>query len=311
MGVRGPAREHVAARRPVLLELGATFPYGSQQVAQGRGDIVLEVPVALVAGRDVLWRSSGRGGQQVQQVGQTRLGLPVVAHLAVGVGDRLAHLLGDLLVRVEEPDRPERGVGRLGHLALGVLQVHDAGSRSRNGSVGDHEGLPVAVIEPDGHVAGELQMLALVVAHRDGRGVVEEDVGRHQCGVGEERDACRLLSLSLVLELRHPPQLAHGDRALQQPGQSGVLGDVALDEEGATVGIEPDGQQVQGRIERVGAQVGRLDLRGEGMEVDHAVEGVVAVLEGNPVPEGPEVVPQREVAGRRNAGEDPVHGAPW
>ena len=98
---------------------------------------------------------------------------------------------------------------------------------------------------------------------------------------------------------------------LEQPGQPGVLGDVALDEEGAAVGIEPDGEQVQGGVERVGPQVGRVDLRGEGVQVDHAVEGVVAVLEGNPVPEGPEVVPQGEVAGRRDAGEDPVHGAPW
>ena len=120
-----------------------------------------------------------------------------------------------------------------------------------------------------------------------------------------------LLALPLVLELGHAPQLAHGGRALEQPGETGVLGHVALHEQGAAVGIEADGQQVEGGVERVGPQVGRVDLGGEGVQVDHAVEGVVAVLEGHPVPQGPEVVPQGEVARGRDAGKDPVHGAPW
>ena len=99
--------------------------------------------------------------------------------------------------------------------------------------------------------------------------------------------------------------------ALEQPGQAGVLGDVALDEEGAALGVEADGQEVQGGVEGVGPQVSRVDLGGQRVEVDHAVEGVVAVLEGNPVSQGPEVVPQGEVARWRDARKDPVHGAPW
>ena len=154
-------------------------------------------------------------------------------------------------------------------------------------------------------------MLALVVADRDRRGVVEQDVGRHQDRVGEEAGPHRLLALSLVLELGHPPQLADGRRALEQPGQPRVLRHVALDEEGAAVGIEPDGEQVEGGVERVRTQLGRVDLDGEGVQVDHAVEGVVALLERHPVPEGPEIVSQGEVARGGDAGEDPVHGAPW
>ena len=50
---------------------------------------------------------------------------------------------------------------------------------------------------------------------------------------------------------------------------------------------------------------------GERVEVDDAVERVVPVLEGHPVPERPEVVPQGEAAGRLDTGEDPVHRAPW
>ena len=123
------------------------------------------------------------------------------------------------------------------------------------------------------------------------------------------RTASWPLPLSLNWVIRRSSPMAVG--ALEQPGQPGVLGDVALDEQGAALGVEPDGEQVEGGVERVGPQVRRVDLGGQGVQVDHAVEGVVAVLEGDPVPQGPEVVPQGEVARWRDAGKDPVHGAPW
>ena len=116
------------------------------------------------------------------------------------------------------------------------------------------------MVEPEGDVPGQLQVLALVVTHRDGGGVVDEDVRRHQDRIGEEADPRRLPPFPLVLELGHPPQLTHRGGAFEQPGQSGVLGNLALHEEGATVGIEPDGEQVQRGVQRVGAEVGRVDL---------------------------------------------------
>ena len=76
-------------------------------------------------------------------------------------------------------------------------------------------------------------------------------------------------------------------------------------------GIEADGEEVEGGIERVAAEHRRVDLDGEGVQVDHAVEGVVVVLERHPVPEGPQVVAEGEVARRGDAGEDPFHGSPW
>ena len=284
---------------------------GPSRLAERGRHVVLEVAVALVARCDLDRRAPAGGGQQLEQVGQSRLGGAVVAHLPVGVGDRLAHLPCDLLVGVEQADGAERRVGGLRHLALGVLEVHDACPCAGDGGFGDSEGLAVTVVEPDCDLAAQLQVLALVVAHRDGRSVVEEDVGRHETRVGEEPDPDRLLPLALVLELGHAPELAHGGGALEQPGEPGVLGDVALNEEGAAVRIQPDGEQVERRIERVGPDVHRVDVRGQRMEVDDAVEGVVALLEGHPVPEGPEVVPQGEIAGGRDTGEDPVHGAPW
>ena len=75
--------------------------------------------------------------------------------------------------------------------------------------------------------------------------------------------------------------------------------------------VEPDGEEVAGGVERVAPEHRRVDLVGEGMQVDHAVEGVAVVLERHPVPERPQVVAEGEVARGGDAGQDPFHGAPW
>ena len=59
----------------------------------------------------------------------------------------------------------------------------------------------------------------------------------------------------LVLELRHPRGLAEAGQALQDPGQAGVLGDVALHEQRAPARVEPGGEQLRGRDAGAPAQV--------------------------------------------------------
>jgi hypothetical protein len=188
-----------------------------------------------------------------------------------------------------------------------LLEVHDPGSGRRNGRLGHHQHVTEPVVEPDGHLAGQLEVLALVVAHRDPRGVVEHDVGGHEHGVGEQAHPDGLLALALVLELGHAPQLAHGGDALEQPGHLGVLDHVALDEQGAPVGVEAGGQQVEGGVVGPGPQQRRVDVQGQGVEVDHAVEGVVVPLVVDPVADGSQVVPQVEVAAGLDTGEDACH----
>jgi len=150
-----------------------------------------------------------------------------------------------------------------------------------------HQGVPVAVVEPDGQLAGQLEVLALVVPDRNPLGVVEQDVGGLEHRVGEQAGPHRVLAQALVLELGHPAQLAHGGGALEQPGHLGVLGDVALDEQGAAIGVEPGGQQVERGLEGATAQLGGIDVERQGVEVDDAVVGVVHVLVGHPVADRP------------------------
>ena len=80
---------------------------------------------------------------------------------------------------------------------------------------------------------------------------------------------------------------------------------------GAALRVEPDGEEVERGVGGVAAEHRRVDVDGKGVQVDDAVEGVAVVLERHPVPEGPQVVAEGEVARGGDAGEDPFHGSPW
>ena len=117
------------------------------------------------------------------------------------------------------------------------------------GGLGHGEGVAIAGVPTLGQVAGELQVLALVVADRHEVGLVQQDVGRHQHRVGEQARAGRIPRRplpDLVLELGHAGKLAHAGGALEEPGQLGMLMDVALDEQRATLRVQP-GRHEQGR----------------------------------------------------------------
>ncbi len=61
------------------------------------------------------------------------------------------------------------------------------------------EDLAVAIVEPLGDLAGQLEVLALVVAHGDLLRRVEQDVARHQHRIGQEPDAVSLLARAFSL----------------------------------------------------------------------------------------------------------------
>ena len=176
-----------------------------------------------------------------------------------------------------------------------VLQVHDPGAAAggSDGCTWDREGVAVPGVPALGQVTGELQVLALVIAHGDEVGVVEQDVGGHEGRVDEEANPGPKLFATfgrLVLPLGHPVQLAHAGGALEQPGQFGVLVDVALDEQDATRRVKPGRKQQGGHRQSGLGQLFRVAGDGQGMQVDDAVKGVVAVLEINPPAQCPQVV---------------------
>ena len=87
-------------------------------------------------------------------------------------------------------------------------------------------------MKPLGDVPGDLHVLALVLPHRDQVGLVEENVGGHEGGVGKQAGVDVVgVGGRLVLELGHAAELAEHGVAVEHPGQLRVLGHVGLDEE--------------------------------------------------------------------------------
>ena len=78
------------------------------------------------------------------------------------------------------------------------------------------------MVEFLGDVVGELQMLALVVAHGDEGGVVGVDVGGHEVEPADSGDA------------------------VEQPGQAGVGGDGGLVEQDVLVRLDAHGDEQGG-----------------------------------------------------------------
>ena len=90
------------------------------------------------------------------------------------------------------------------------------------------------VVELLGDVARKLEVLLLVLADRHVRGVIEQNVGGHQIGIGEQSDRGVLAVLArLLLELGHPVEPAEPGDAIEHPGELGVTGDLALNEDDA------------------------------------------------------------------------------
>ena len=167
------------------------------------------------------------------------------------------------------------------------------------------------MVEAHRHIAGDLDVLTLVLADRYLIGVVQDDVGGLKGWVGEQSsgDEVALALGRLVLELRHPAQLAERDRALHHPAQLAVLGDMALHEHRGDVGIEPDSEQHRRQTNgRLADHAWRLGHR-QRMQIDDPVERV-GMLTIDPVAQGTQVVAQMDIAGGLDAREHAGHGAP-
>lgn len=218
----------------------------------------------------------------------------------VGVGDRALDLLGGDLRVVQEVDEALRRGRRLAHLDRRVLEVVDLRRLLEDVRRRDRERLAEAAVEALREIAGQLDVLALVLADRDLVGLVEQDVRDLEDRVGEEADGGAVGALlgGLVLELGHAGGLAEAGEAVHDPAELGVLGDVALDEQGAVLGVETGGEQLGRGEPGVGTQLGGVLRDRDRVQVDDHVEGVVGLLEGDPLADGAEVVAEVERACR-------------
>ena len=91
----------------------------------------------------------------------------------------------------------------------------------------------------------------------------------------------------------------------EQPGELGVLGPVALDEERAALRVEAEREQRRGHVARPRAQDVGIVRRRQGVVVDDAVDRLVLVLERDVVADRAEVVAEVGDARRLDAAEGP------
>ena len=251
----------------------------------------------------------GEGGVDAQQV----VGVGALLGILQRVGHRqwiglgAADLLGDRVGIVGKVDaRVVRRIG-LAHLLGAVAQAHDARRRAEDQRLGDREEIRLAeiVVELDGDVARQLEMLFLVLADRHVRCLVDQDVGGHQRGIGEqsERDILAVLA-GLLLELRHAAHPAHAGHAIEDPGELRVFGHHRLVEDGLLVAVHAGREESRGDLARLRGELRGLLPHGDRVLVDHAVEALVIVLQAREVADRAEIVAEMEIAGRLHAGKD-------
>ena len=158
-------------------------------------------------------------------------------------------------------------------------------------------------------VVGEFQVLALVLADRHAGRVIGQDVGRHQVRIDVQPGRGVLPVLArLVLELRHAVQPADARDAVEDPGKLRVCADTRLHEQDVLARVDAAGEQHRRHLAGLLRELLRVLPFGDRMQVDHAVDAVVAVLQRHPVAHGAEVVAEMGDAGRLDAGEDALHG---
>ncbi len=287
---------------------------GHQQLAQGGLERAEALPRELR--QDVSQWATGKRRIETNEVGRLRPARQSgdLAGKGLGIGLRLADLLHDGVGVVGQVDAAHVGRVRLAHLGRAVAQAHDPGRLGRDDRIGQGEDGRVfrseVVVELLGDVAGQLQVLLLVLAHRHVGRLVEQDVGGLEHGVGEQRDRGALAVLAgLVLELRHAVQPAHPGRAVQQPLQLGMGGNLGLVEQDRASRIDPAGDQGGDHLARVGGEVRGHVGHGDRVEVGQEEQAFVAgggrlVLHAHPVADRAQVVAEVQVAGRLDAGDD-------
>ena len=148
-------------------------------------------------------------------------------------------------------------------------------------------------------------MLRLIHTDRHEVGLVQQNIRRHQRGVGEQTciDVVRMLG-ALVLELRHARQLAEHGIAVEHPGKLGMRGHMRLYIKRILLRIETASHVECQRLIGVTAQIGRNLPHGDGMHVCHAVKALVLVRKRIKIAQCAEVVSDGEVARGLHTGKD-------
>jgi hypothetical protein len=154
-------------------------------------------------------------------------------------------------------------------------------------------------------VAGELEVLLLVLADRHVGRLVDQDIGRHQHRIGVEADRRGFTVLArLLLELRHAVHPADAGDAVEHPGKLGMRRHHRLVEDDVLGAVDARGEEGRGDLARLARQHPGVHRHRDGVLVDHAVQALVVVLQAGEVADRAEIVAEMQVAGGLYTGKD-------
>ena len=99
----------------------------------------------------------------------------------------------------------------------------------------------------------------------------------------------------LVLKLGHAAQFPEHGVAVEHPGQLRVLGHMGLDKDDALLRVQPTGDKLGIKFQGLPAQGRRVLADGDGVLIGDAIDGVIVLLQGNPVAQSPQVIAQGDL----------------
>ena len=147
-------------------------------------------------------------------------------------------------------------------------------------------------------------MLLLILAHGHEVGLVEQDIGGHEGGVGKEAgiDIVGVLG-GFVLKLGHAGELAEHGVAVQHPCKLAVGRHMGLDKEDALLRVKTAGNIVGQEHQGAAAQLRRVLTDGDGVLVGQEEVTVKLLNHIGPMAQRPQIVAQMQIAAGLNAGD--------
>ena len=263
----------------------------------------MAIPFAFKLRFRLLHRLAREGGVDGKQVRYAGLVYGIELHEAVAVRNGALEFLQDHRRVIHDGDVAVGVRVGLAHFLCGILEAHQTRADLRDVAFRDAEGLAMHLVEADGNVPRELDMLLLVIAHGHKVALVKQDVRSHQHGIGVKTgvDIVRMF-LGFVLELGHAVELTHVGAACKRPVQLRVLLHMGLHEHHGPFRVNAAGKQQRDRIECALPELVRILPDGRGMQIGYTIiTEMVFRLQKRPVAQRTHIVAERRRTGGLNA----------
>ena len=167
--------------------------------------------------------------------------------------------------------------------------------------------LTKTIVDLAGEITGHFKVLFLVFTNGNQLGVIKQDIGGHQGGVGKEGVVGAQPFSDLVLVGVGPLEQPHRTHCRENPRQFVDFGHIGLAENGGLGWVEPASKQVDGKVLDVAAQRFCITHTGHRMIVSDEVKRLALVLQLDGWQHGAKVVANVKFAAGLNAGKN-THG---